>query len=142
MKAKGQRLILALWLATMLACGGIIARTNFVSDLSAFMPKAPSDRQQVLIDQFHDGIIARLIMIGIEGGDTVERARLSLELGTRLRTSGLFIGVQNGDFATEQRDHSYFFENRYLLSPDITPGLFTVPGLHHAIGDSIDTLSG
>ncbi|NDU87170.1 MAG: MMPL family transporter [Ferrovum sp.] len=142
MKTKGKRLILALWLATLLACGIIIARTSFVSDLSAFMPKAPSSRQQVLIDQFHDGIIARLIMIGIEGGDATERARLSLELGTRLRTSGLFVGVQNGDVATEQRDHAYFFDNRYLLSPDISPELFTVAGLHNAIGDSIDALSG
>lgn len=137
-----RRLTLALWLAAMTACILVIGRTNFVSDLSAFMPKAPSERQQLLIDQFHDGIIARIIMIGIEGGDAAERARLSHELAGRLRTTGLFAGVQNGDPATEQRDHAYFFDNRYLLSPAAMPERFTTQGLHTAISDSVDALSG
>lgn len=142
MKQHGQRLILTLWLAAMLACVLVIARTTFVSDLSAFMPKAPSARQQFLVDQFHDGIIGRLIMIGIEGGDDAGRAKLSQELADKLRATGLFVGVQNGDPATEQRDRAYFFDNRYLLSPDVTPARFTAQGLHDAIADSIDALSG
>ncbi len=142
MRSNRHRLILAIWLATLLACALLIARTKFVSDLSAFMPKAPSERQQLLVDQFRDGIIARLIMIGIEGGDAAGRARLSHELANKLRKTGLFVGVQNGDPATEQRDRAFFFDNRYLLSPDVAPGRFTPQGLHAAISDSIDALSG
>lgn len=142
MKLHVRRLILVCWLAAMLASILVIARTSFVSDLSAFMPKAPSERQQFLVDQFHDGIIARLIMIGIEGGDATERARLSHKLADKLRTTGLFVGVQNGDPVTEQRDRAYFFDNRYLLSPGIVPERFTAQGLHDAIGDSIDALAG
>jgi predicted exporter len=69
-----------LWLLALLACAAVIARTTFVADLSAFMPRAPSERQQMLVDQFKDGIIARLILVGLEGGDAAERARRSREL--------------------------------------------------------------
>lgn len=141
MKPHGQRLVLILWLALLLACTLVIAKTRFVSDLSAFMPKTPNARQQLLVDQFRDGIIGRLIMVGIEGGDAAERAQLSHALADRLSKTGEFVGVQNGDPATEQRDRAYFFGNRYLLSPDITPAHFTVQGLHDAINDSIDALS-
>ncbi len=142
MKLRRRHVVLGLWLALLLACVLIIAKTRFVSDLSAFMPKAPSARQQLLVDQFRYGIIGRLIMIGIEGGDAAGRARLSQELANRLRKTGVFLGVQNGDSATERRDRRYFFDNRYLLSPDITPAHFTVQGLHAAIKNSIDALSG
>jgi predicted exporter len=142
MIARGQRLILALWLVGLLACALIISSTRFVSDLSAFMPKAPNERQQLLVAQFQDGIIGRLIMIGIEGGNDVQRAKLSRELADGLRKTGLFMGLQNGDAATEQRDREYFFGNRYLLSPNVAPGRFTAQGLHDAIGESIDALSG
>lgn len=142
MKQTMRPLVMTIWLAALLACALVIARTKFVSDLSAFMPKAPSERQQLLVDQFRDGIIARLIMIGIEGGDAAERARLSHELADRLRNTELFVGVQNGDPATEQHDRAYFFDNRYLLSPDVTPERFSAQGLHAAINDSIDALSG
>lgn len=142
MRSHGQRLVLTLWLALLLACALVIAKSQFVSDLSAFMPKAPSARQQLLIDQFRDGIIGRLIMVGIEGGDAEGRAKLSHELADRLRETGMFVGVQNGDPVTEQRDRSYFFDNRYLLSPNMASPRFTVQGLHDAINDSIDTLSG
>ncbi|MDR2839178.1 MAG: MMPL family transporter, partial [Azonexus sp.] len=131
-----------LWLAAMLACVFVIARTTFVSDLSAFMPKAPSERQQLLIDQLRDGALARLVMIGIEGGDAPERARLSRELAAQLRAGGLFAGIQNGDAESDGRDRAYFFDHRYLLSPAVTPERFTAAGLHEAIADSIGGLSG
>ncbi|MCL2344769.1 MAG: MMPL family transporter [Desulfobulbus sp.] len=142
MKPGIRHLPVALWLAAMLACVLVIANTRFVSDLSAFMPRSPSERQQLLIDQLRDGALARLIMIGIEGGDAGERARLSRELGVKLRASGLFVGIQNGDAAMEQRDRLYFFDNRYLLAPDLAAADFTVDGLHAAISDSITALAG
>lgn len=142
MKQNTRPLIMIIWLATLLACALVISNTRFVSDLSAFMPKAPNERQQLLVDQFHDGIIARIIMIGVEGGNAGERIRLSQQLAIQLRKTGLFVGVQNGDPATEQLDRAYFFDNRYLLSPDVTPERFTSQGMHQAISESIDALAG
>jgi len=77
MKPASSRLWrIALWFAGLLACVLVIVQTRFVADLSAFLPKAPNARQQMLVEQLRDGIIARLIMVGIEGADAPERARL------------------------------------------------------------------
>ena len=133
---------LAIWLGALLVCVLVIAQTRFVADLSAFMPRFPNERQKMLVEQLRDGVVARLIMIGIEGGDAAERARLSRELATRLRATQIFTGVQNGEDAMQDRDRAYFFDNRYLLSPAVTVERFSVDGLRGAIGDSIQALAG
>jgi predicted exporter len=142
MKNKHRVLPLVLWLAGLLACLLVMVQTHFVADLSAFMPRAPNARQQLLIDQLRDGAVARLIMMGIEGGDSAERARLSQALAKDLQQTGLFVAVQNGQEETQAHDRAYFFDNRYLLSPAVTPAQFEVNGLHAAISSSIDALSG
>lgn len=142
MKNKHRVLPLVLWLTGMLACLLVIVQTHFVADLSAFMPRTPNARQQLLIDQLRDGAVARLIMMGIEGGDAAERARLSRALARDLQQTGLFVAVQNGQEKTQEHDRAYFFDNRYLLSPAVTPAHFEVDGLHAAISSSIDALSG
>ena len=142
MKNKHRVLPLVLWLVGMLVCLLVIFQTHFVADLSAFMPRTPNARQQLLIDQLRDGAVARLIMMGIEGGDSAERARLSQALAKDLQQTGLFVAVQNGQEETQEHDRAYFFDNRYLLSPAVTPTHFEVDGLHAAISNSIDALSG
>lgn len=142
MNNKHRVLPLVLWLVGILACLLVIFQTHFVADLSAFMPRTPNARQQLLIDQLRDGAVARLIMMGIEGGDAAERARLSQALAKDLQQTGLFVAVQNGQEETQERDRAYFFDNRYLLSPAVTPAHFEVDGLHTAISSSIDALSG
>ncbi len=131
-----------LWLAALLACVAVIARTTFVADLSAFMPRAPSERQQMLMDQLKDGIIARLIVVGIEGGDAAERARLSKALSAALRGKTEFIGVQNGSATDLALDRAYIFDNRYLLSPAVDAQRFSEAGLRRAIGATLEELSG
>ena len=69
MKHVPRSLVLAVWAAALAFCVLVIAQTRFVADLSAFMPRAPNERQQLLVEQLRDGVVARLIMIGIEGGD-------------------------------------------------------------------------
>ncbi len=142
MTSKVRSLPLVLWLAMLLFCLLVIMQTRFVADMSAFMPKTPNERQQLLVDQLRDGIIARLIMIGIEGGEAAERAQLSRELANKLRDTQLFVGVQNGDAATQERDRAYLFDNRYLISPGVTAERFTAEGMHTAIGNSIEALYG
>lgn len=142
MKNRHRVLPLVLWLVGVLACLLVIVQTHFVADLSAFMPRTPNARQQLLIDQLRDGAVARLMMMGIEGGDAAERARLSRALAKDLQQTGLFVAVQNGQEETQEHDRAYFFDNRYLLSPAVTPAHFEVDGLHAAISSSIDALSG
>ncbi|MBX9958966.1 MAG: MMPL family transporter [Burkholderiaceae bacterium] len=137
-----RHLPILLWLAVLAGFGAVILRTPVVTDLSAFMPSAPSERQQMLVDQFKEGIIARLVIVGIEGGDAAERARLSRALADTLRPQPEFIGVQNGSAEEQARDRHYFFENRYLLSPAVTPERYSEAGLRDAIGATLADISG
>ena len=143
MDAKRRRRLAAitLWLAFLLACGAIIGRTRFTADLSAFLPRTPTPAQQLLMDQLHDGIASRLILVGIEGTDSSTRARISKQLAAGLRTNSAFVTVNNGEPVNTERDRAFLFNNRYLLSPAVTPERFTSDGLHTALGESIDLLA-
>ncbi len=130
-----------LWLAFILACGIIISRSQFTTDLSAFLPRSPTPAQQLLIEQLRDGLASRLILVGIEGADAPTRALLSKQIAQRLRTDSAFTAVNNGEPVNAERDRAFLFNNRYLLSPAVTPRRFSVDGLRAAISDSIDLLA-
>ena len=75
MKIMPGRVAIALWLTFILACGVVISRTQFTTDLSAFLPRNPTAEQQLLLEQIRDGLASRLILVGIEGSDAPTRAR-------------------------------------------------------------------
>lgn len=132
---------IVLWLIFLLACAGIISRTHFTTDLSAFLPSSPTPEQQLLMDQLSDGLASRLILVGIEGADAPTRARLSRQIAQRLRADPTFVSVNNGEPVNSERDRAFLFDNRYLLSPVVTPARFSEDGLHAALSDSIDLLA-
>jgi predicted exporter len=132
---------LLVWLLGAVICIVVISRTTFTSDLSAFLPQSPTKEQQVLLDQLRDGVVSRLILIGIEGGDALSRAALSKEMAQHLRADAAFAAINNGEPVSSERDKAYLFENRYLLSPAVTPERFTVSGLRDAISDTVDLLA-
>jgi len=134
-------LALAAWLIGMAICAVIVGRTTFTTDLSAFLPQSPTREQRVLLDQLREGLVSRLILTGIEGADAPTRAALSKETARRLRADPAFATISNGEPVTSVRDQEFLFENRYLLSPAVTPERFTVAGLQGAIGESIDLLA-
>jgi predicted exporter len=138
---QAGRTAIAIWLVLILVCVGIIGRSHFTADLSAFLPRTPTPEQQLLMDQLRDGLASRLILVGIEGADASMRAKLSKEVAQQLRTNPAFVTVNNGEPVTSERDRAYLFNNRYLLSPGVTPQRFSVDGLHDAFSDSIDQLA-
>jgi predicted exporter len=93
------------------------------------------------MDQLRDGLASRLILVGIEGADAPTRARLSKQSAQRLRADPAFVTVNNGEPVNTERDRIFLFNNRYLLSPAVTPERFSVDGLHAALSDSIDLLA-
>ncbi|MEP6998786.1 MAG: MMPL family transporter, partial [Betaproteobacteria bacterium] len=131
----------ALWVALLVACVVVISRANFTADLSAFLPRAPTAEQQVLVDQLTGGAVSRLILIGIEAPDTATRARLSREIARRLRAMPEFTLVNNGESLGADRDRDFLLTQRYLLSPAVTGDRFSEAGLRAAIGESIDLLA-
>ncbi len=142
MKHPGRSGVLAIWAGLLVLGLVLVAQARYVADLSAFMPRAPDARQQMLLDQLRDGAVARIVMIGIEGGDAAARAKLSRRMAAGLRASGQFVGVLNGESAQQARDAAWLFSHRYVLSPAIRPERFSLAGLHAAVAGSIDSLSG
>lgn len=132
---------IALWLGFLLGCVVLIGRTQFTTDLSAFLPRTPTPEQKLLMDQLRDGLASRLILVGIEGSDAPARARLSRQTAQRLRANAAFITVNNGEPVNAEHDRAFLFKNRYLLSPAVTPGRFSADGLHAALENSIDLLA-
>jgi predicted exporter len=139
--ARPGRITIAVWLACLVACLAIISRSHFTTDLSAFLPRSPTPAQQLLIDQIKDGLASRLILVGIEGADAPTRAGLSKHVAQNLRTHPAFASVNNGEPVNAERDRAYLFNNRYLLSPAVTPEHFSVDELRASLGDSIDLLA-
>ena len=132
---------IVLWLALLLACLGIISRTQFTTDLSAFMPRSPTPEQKLLMDQLRDGLASRLILAGIEGADAPTRARLSKQTAQELRTDSSFVTVNNGEPVNTENDQAFLFSHRYLLSSAVSPERFSVKGLHEGLSNSIDLLA-
>ncbi|MES2830993.1 MAG: MMPL family transporter [Pseudomonadota bacterium] len=136
-----RRLVLATWLIGLVLCAVVVGRTTFTTDLSAFLPQSPTREQRVLLDQLQEGVVSRLILVGIEAADAPTRAAMSKEVARRLRTDPAFATINNGEPVNDARDQAFFFDNRYLLSPTVAPERFTVEGLQNAINESIDLLA-
>lgn len=130
-----------LWLA-MIAIGMVLlSRASFTADLSAFLPRDPTQEQALLVEQLRDGMVSRLILIGIEGADPQTNAALSKALAQNLRSNPAFVSISNGEPVNQEKDRAYLFNNRYLLSSTVTPERFTTEGLHAALSETLDLLA-
>lgn len=130
-----------LWLLAMLAGAAIVWNSRFTADMSFFLPSHPTAEQQVLVNQLKEGVVSRLLMVAIGGGDETQRAALSRELRGRLTKMPEFVAIQNGETGSQDADRDFLFRHRYLLSPAVSAGRFTESGLKSAISDSVDRLA-
>ena len=130
-----------LWLLAMLAGAAIVWHTRFTADMSFFLPAHPTAEQQVLVDQLKEGVVSRLLMLAIEGGEPEQRAAISRDLRGQLAKMPEFVSVQNGESASQETDRDFLFKHRYLLSPAIKSERFSVAGLQASIANSIDLLA-
>jgi len=121
----------------ILICGLVVARSEFTADMSAFLPRDPSPRQQILIDQISEGIASRSLIVGIEGAPSATLAQLSESMGQQLRSSTEFSSASNGQGLASGKDQALLFENRYLLSPAMTPARMETAGLRAAVEESL-----
>jgi predicted exporter len=135
-----RRRAIALWLLVIALATVITVRTNYVADLSAFLPSTPSAEQAVLLDQLKSGVAARLLLMGIEGGSAEQRRQASLAFGQALRKSGAFDAVHNGDNSGFEATGRFLFAHRYLLSPAVDAQRFTVSGLRAGIDEATSLL--
>jgi predicted exporter len=132
--------VLLCWLALVLAAGWQISRTTFSADLSAFLPSDPDPQQRLLIEQLGSGVPARTLLIGIDGADAQARAEASRALAAKMRASGLFEQVHNGERSDWADVGAWLVEHRYQLSPAVDAQRFTAAGLREAIEDTLSLL--
>ncbi|MDR7380193.1 putative exporter [Rhodoferax ferrireducens] len=138
-----QRSFVPVWLAlaALLLCCVVIGKARFTADMSAFLPQAPTPEQQLLVDQLRDGLVSRLVLVGVEGGDAPTRAALSKAMAQRLRGEAQFSNVGNGEAMGLEQDQAFLMAHRYQLSPAMVSAHFTVDGLRVALGDTLDLLA-
>ena len=137
---SAARWAIGAWLAFVLACVFIITRTEFNADLSAFLPRSPTPAQQVLVEQLRDGVVSRLILIGIEGAAPQALAQTSKRLARQLRQRDNFVSINNGDDTGLEKDREFLWRNRYLLSPAVVADHFSVASLRTALEDDLQML--
>jgi len=135
------RATLLIWLVLMAVAAWQAARTPIRTDLSVFLPRSPALEQQILIEQLRAGALARLVLVGIEGGTAEDRAQASRTLAETLRADAQFVQVANGDGQSLQTDRAFVFKQRYLLSPTVDAARFSVDGLRAAIGETIQAVA-
>ena len=125
-----NRLPIIVWLVSLLMCIVLVANSRFTADMSAFLPKSPSAEQMLLVDQLTTGALSRTLLIGIEADNDEGIAQLdslSVNFARRLRESGKFAFIVNGDSRDFAKDQALLMQYRYLLSSNVTPALFTLP---------------
>ncbi len=119
----------------------VVARATYTADLSAFLPRAPSERERLLVDELRTGLASRVIMVAIEGGDAAQRAQVAAAVARALRADPAFAGVSDGDREGFEQAAAFLTAHRYLLSDAVTPQRFTVAGLRAAIDDTLALLA-
>jgi predicted exporter len=135
------RVRVGIWLGCVLACAIIVARSQYATDLAAFLPSSPSPTQRFLVDELREGAVSRLILVGIEGRAQDELGALSRALAARLEKNERFTYVANGAQEGLRGDGEYLMRNRYVLSPAVTPERFSAAGIRRALEQQLDLLS-
>ena len=135
-----QRWCIAAWLALVAASIAVAARTTFTTDISAFLPRSPTPEQRILVEQLREGVVSRLMLIGIEGSAPHALARASRQMAAELRKHPAFVSVDNGDDAGSAGEREFLWRNRYLLSSAVTPERFSVRALRAGLEENLRLL--
>ena len=136
-----KHIAVIVWLSFVAACALVISRSQFTADMSAFMPRNPTPSQKIMVDQLRDGVVSRLILIGVEGAPAPVLAQISKNMAAQLRTSPELVAVNNGEQIGMEKDFDLLWRNRYLLSDAVTPQRFTPAGLKESLSAYLDLLS-
>jgi predicted exporter len=140
MNSVAQRWRIGTWLFFVAACVAVITRTTFTTDISAFLPRSPTPEQEVLVEQLREGVVSRLMLIGIEGAPPETLAQASKRLAAELRRHESFVSVDNGEDTGSAKDRDFLWRNRYLLSPAVTPERFSSGALRERLEEHLKLL--
>lgn len=132
---------IGIWLGLVLSCVLVVARSQYTADLAAFLPSSPTPMQRFLVGELREGVVSRLMLIGIEGAGEDKLAAVSRAMAQRLGSNDQFSYVANGSQDDLRADGEYLLRNRYLLSPSVDAERFSQAGIHRALEQQIEMLS-
>ena len=132
---------LFIWLVLVAGCVLTISRSVFNADMSAFLPRTPTATQQIMVEQLRDGVVSRLILVGVEGAPAPTLAQISKRMSAQLRSDSELVSVNNGERIGLEKDFELLWRNRYLLSDAVTAQRFTAQGLHDSLVVYLDLLA-
>ena len=129
--------------AALLALLAVLAlrAVKVESDFGAFLPASATPEQGLLNEQLRHGLVSRMVLVALEGPEEKELAAASRALALRLERSPQFESVSNGAQAASPGVGGILLANRYVLSPGVGAGSFTVQGLRKALGERLDDLA-
>lgn len=119
-----------MWLAVLAAAlSWVLLHSTVRNDMTSFMPRAATNAQRLLMNELREGPVARLTLITLGGASRDTLAGLSKQLAARLRASGLFVRVANGEQLFDDAERARLFAYRYLLSPAVNEERFSAESL-------------
>ena len=136
-----NRLPVGLWQAFVITCLVITVRTEYSADLAAFLPQSPTPTQQILVDELREGVVSRIILVGIEDAGEERLAALSVALVTSLGRDAAFAYASNGADEGFEADIDFLHRHRYLLSPAVAPGHFDAAQLRASLQRQYEMLN-
>ncbi len=119
----------------------IVNTINVQSDLSHFLPRQQTFVHKLLINQLNQGGAARTLFITVSSGEVDERVKMSQQLAERLKSSGFFELVLNGEQKLSERDIDLLLRYRYLLSSQVREGFLSFDLLNEALKNRLKELS-
>ena len=135
--------VLAVWLLLLGGSGWLLSRTPISQELTVFLPA--QSEHAALLSQLRDGPASRLLLLAVAGAPAEQLARISRTLAAELRADELFTRIANGsaeqDPSGDTRTYQWLFQQRYLLSPAITPAHFSSAALREALQARLRELS-
>jgi predicted exporter len=135
-----HRVAVLVWLLGLMFCAVVIARTQFRTDMAAFLPRSAPMAEQVLTAQASSGAASHLVLLAISGAPVPVLARLSSDLAANLRQQAAFVDVLNGGQGSFAGIEDFIWRNRYLLSPNVNAAAFSASGLHAALQNDLALL--
>ncbi|MEZ5592821.1 MAG: MMPL family transporter [Gammaproteobacteria bacterium] len=135
--------VLAVWLLLLGGSGWLLSRTPISQELTVFLPA--QSEHAALLSQLRDGPASRLLLLAVAGAPAEQLARISRALAAELRTDELFTRIANSsteqDPSGDSSTYQWLFQQRYLLSPAITPAHFSSAALREALQARLRELS-
>ncbi len=141
------RIRLALALSLLVAAtAAVFALVPIRADVTVLMPETQSRDLELLFGALQEGPANRVILIALqpeEGAAPLKApATLSRAFKAKLRDSGFFEDVLNGEVSFDSSALEPFFTHRYHLNPPFDPESFTVSGLRQALQGLLSRLNG